>query len=95
MLPDTLKVITGDDAAELAITMLKQPKAPDEQTEAFMKALYAWKPNLTGADQETLREIVLVILTYLQIQTHTFTICSSILFDLRLPETIFEKLYKS
>ena len=93
LLPDTLKVITGDDAAQLAITILQQPKANDSQTATFMKTLYSWQPNLAGTDPENLQELISAVFDKSESRDQNRSQFADQFFNLELPEEFFEKLF--
>lgn len=89
---EILKTITGSDAVELAMTILKQQKATNEQTEAFMKALYSWKANILGADQEDLQGLIFALFDWPENYDSNCSQFASQFFDLELPENFFEKI---
>ena len=89
---ETLKTIVGNDAAELATTILEQPQTSDPQTEEFMQKLYASKPNLAGADQDELLDLLLALFNVPANSPPERAQFASQFFDLEFPPAVFEKI---
>ena len=92
---EILKVITGDDAVALAITILQQPKAPNETTAAFMKSLYSWIPNFSRANTENMPRLILALFDAPENSSNDRVQFANQLFELEIPENILTNVSNS